>query len=228
MHFKSSNFTIRPMNVYISENLIDEVKFINYLGLTIQSNLKYNRHIDKVVGKVSRYGGCFFALKGILPLKVLRSLYFAFIYPHLTLHVLAWGEAQPSILHSLEVAQNKAVLNITGMTSASTSYSDLEILRFSNVYKLRLVLFIFKQLNNNGIFAPLVLQHNWSHSHDTRRGDSLRLPFSRNSVTHSFCLFQGLRLWNSIPSCFKCVTSLNRCKTSYQKYLQESQNGPAE
>ena len=220
IHFDNDQTSCCSADVAIGNSIIEEVFSIKYLGLTIQKDLKFNIHISNIVSSISRGTGILYSLKSIFSPFNLRQLYFAFIYPHLTLHILAWGGSRPVILNPLSIAQNKAVRNLNVSSSASVTYSSLNLLKFRDIYLLYLASFMFSQINEYGMFSDLIHSFAWSHTYNTRRVHEFRVPLDASSVGEGFFLSKGLRLWNSIPAELKNKPTLASFKRNYSKYLR--------
>ena len=56
---------------------------VTYIGITIDSGLKFNLHIKTLESKIARSIGVISKLKQVLPASELRVLYYSMIYPHL-------------------------------------------------------------------------------------------------------------------------------------------------
>ena len=152
----SLSYGIRS-NLKINNTDIEQVNNIKYLGLLLQNNLKFDMHIKSIIGKISRCNGTLFALRKTFDQKTLRNLYFAFVYSHLNFHILAWGSSANYLIESLSISQNKAVRNIYGSYRIRQHTSDLynnnNLLRFRDLYCLKLSLFMHKLINyNQGVF----------------------------------------------------------------------------
>ena len=85
-----------------------------YLGVTIDSLLKFDKHISSVKHKISRAVGIISKLRHFLPTNALLNVYYAFIHPHLLYGLPIWGLSFPSHLKKLTVLQNKAIKLIGG------------------------------------------------------------------------------------------------------------------
>lgn len=63
---------------------IEQVASFEYLGLTIQENLNWDVHLDKVISKISRISGVINRLGNNVNNKTLLSIYYAHVYSHLS------------------------------------------------------------------------------------------------------------------------------------------------
>ena len=64
-----------------------------FLGVFINDKLKFDIHIHKFCSKVSQSIGIMRRISHLVPLNVLRNLYYTLIYSRLTYAINAWGSA---------------------------------------------------------------------------------------------------------------------------------------
>ena len=141
MYFYSRHCEILE-EIRFNEEIIEWVVEYKYLGLTVSNKMCFSSHIQSVTSRVSRFSGIFFALNKVLPRTILMLLYFAFIVPHLTLHIEIWGAAPECHIKKLAVRQNKllrAILGIrleNGMPTVGTEemYRGLSVLTLKNLF----------------------------------------------------------------------------------------------
>ena len=70
-------------DIRINNLRIANVDYCKYLGLYIDQDLKSTIHIDQLCGKLQKLIGIFYRLRNKLPLTCLKTIYFAFVHPHL-------------------------------------------------------------------------------------------------------------------------------------------------
>ena len=78
-------------NISINGISLERVKDFNFLGLTINENLSWKPHEDKIANKISKYSGILSRLKHFLPLHILKTIYCSIIQSNLNYSLLAWG-----------------------------------------------------------------------------------------------------------------------------------------
>ena len=78
-------------NLYICDTSLEQVSTFKYLGLTIDSNLSFDSHINSVRSKLSQIAGASHRLGGLLPVDVAWTFYFSSAYPILTYMIVFWG-----------------------------------------------------------------------------------------------------------------------------------------
>ena len=93
----SPDIDIQFLNTSISAN--DQIK---YLGITIDSRLKFEEHIGIVAKKISRSLGVMCKLKNVLPPKALLVLYYSMIHPHVLYSITIWGNTYEKYLKKIE------------------------------------------------------------------------------------------------------------------------------
>ena len=112
MVFHASKKSVIYPELQINGNNIERVTQFNFLGLILESNLSWNKHINHISLKVSKAIGILYRLKSVYPLSVLLTLYNTLVLPYFNYGILTWG----SIIkedHHLHKLQKKAVRIIT-------------------------------------------------------------------------------------------------------------------
>ena len=62
-----------------------------HLGLTVDTNLNWKKHTEKVANRCSKKNGVLNRLKYVLPLCIKAMLYNTLILPHITYGIMVWG-----------------------------------------------------------------------------------------------------------------------------------------
>ena len=112
MVFHASKKSVIYPELQINGNNIERVTQFNFLGLILESNLSWNKHINHISLKVSKAIGILYRLKSVYPLSVLLTLYNTLVLPYFNYGILTWG----SIIkedHHLHKLQKKAIRIIT-------------------------------------------------------------------------------------------------------------------
>ena len=63
---------------------IERVDYFNFLGLQLNHNLNWNKHVNYVSLKVSKLSGILYKLRSEFPTYILKSIYNTLLLPHLT------------------------------------------------------------------------------------------------------------------------------------------------
>ena len=78
-------------DLQLNGNKIERVTQFNFLGLILQSNLSWNKHVNHISLKVSKTISILYRLKSVYPLKVLLTLYNTLMLPYFNYCILSWG-----------------------------------------------------------------------------------------------------------------------------------------
>ena len=209
---ESDRASIPP--VLISDKLISQCTSFNFLGVTIDDNLKFDQHVLHISKKISKSIGILSKLRIILPPFTLRSLYFSLVFPYLNYCNVVYGGAYACHLKPLEALQKRAIRIINSAPFYSHT-NDLflrsQILKLADIFKLNVAIFMFKNRNNLDFQVP--------HDHYTRSSLELVSNFQRLSLTQKSLFFVGPKLWNTIPAFVKQSPSTNIFKSRYKRYL---------
>ena len=80
--------------------VIDCVKEFKFLGCIVDPNLCWSAHTNFISKKIAQVIALLKCFLQIPPLYVKRKIYFAFIYPHLTLCLVTWGSVANKCAHT--------------------------------------------------------------------------------------------------------------------------------
>jgi hypothetical protein len=90
---------------------VQKVTSCKYLGVILDNELKWTEHIDSVCKKLFKLIGVFYKLRSKLPAVVLKSIYFAFVHPHILYGIEIYANTNPTYLSKL-VKLNNRILRI--------------------------------------------------------------------------------------------------------------------
>ena len=136
--------------------------------------------------------------KNILPYSILRKLYYALIQPHLTYGILAWGNADQSILRKTITLQKRAIRTIHKSTCNSHTnplFNTSQILKISYLYQSQIALFMYDYI------------HHKSYILGYKSNFAMRLP-----------LIAFPKIWNKwSPICSSCTS-----RSKFKKCIKAS------
>ena len=159
-------------------------------------------------------------------------LYFAFVLPHLTLHIEIWGAAPECHIKKLATRQNhllRAILNIRSVNGIPVigtvdMYRNSNILTLRNLFKLQLFKFMFLLLNGSlplfydMVLRPLLLPHNYSTRTRNFRHPLLTGEVGRRAIDHQMIL-----LHEETPAEYFNEMTLSKAKKHYKRFLLTKQ-----
>ncbi len=87
-------------------------------------------------------------------------------------------------------------------TPTKSLHKELNKLLVEDIYKLSVLKFIYKQLNNlpPNIFNQFYIENESIHSHNTRQSHGLHVINPTNKFCQRRIIYQGTFIWNSIPA----------------------------
>ena len=181
---KMNNKVLNPLQLNMDGKPIENIKEFNFLGLTINENLKWNNHIDNIAIKCSRINGLLNKLKNMLPIHINILLYNTLLLPHINYCILAWGNTSDRI----EKRQKRAVRLIT--VSKYNAHTSLNILKVKDIFKLQVYKLYYKYKHNR---LPTYLQtlpisaNNIIHGHNPRHNTDLHIQRTRHTFA-KYCI----------------------------------------
>ena len=91
MFFHMNNRSVSYPDLQINSSKIERITDFNFLGLVLQLNLSWNKHINHISLKISNAIGIMHTLKSVYPLSVLLTLYNTLVVPHFNYCIISWG-----------------------------------------------------------------------------------------------------------------------------------------
>lgn len=206
--------------VSINNHVIDRVEYAAFLGVILDENLRWDKHISHVRSKVSRAIGVFSKINKYFPERTLKMIYFAIVYPHFTYGIEVWGSASNVHLLPLIRLQKKIIRLMTSSyfrESSAPLFDRLGILNLKQLYIFHVIFFMFKFINN--LLPPLfddVFSLNTPGIHNTRILLPFRTPFFRLVTCRRCISYQGPYYYNLYFHLFDSSTS----KTVFKNNLK--------
>ena len=71
----------------------------------IDFTLSWHTHIENISKKMSRGIGLLYEIRPFVNIKMMKTLYYSLVYPHLLYDIEVWGSAGTSDINSLLVLQ---------------------------------------------------------------------------------------------------------------------------
>ena len=155
-HNQGKNINTNIPVIKIKDIFIDRVQNFNFLGVNLNENLNWNSHIDQISIKISRCLGIMYKLKNVLPIHILKILYYSLILPYLSYGILAWGASSARLrLFSLQKKAIRLITNSRFNAHTEPLFKALNLLKLEDIHKLCVLKFYFKYTHNE---LPAYLQ----------------------------------------------------------------------
>ncbi len=112
---------------------IYESNKIKYLGVILDSRLRWNHHINELTKKLNRVVGMIYKVRHDSTQKVLLSLYYSLFQSHLSYWISIWGTRNDGYISKLSVLQKKI---IRALTFSDFNAHSSPLLKAHNILKI--------------------------------------------------------------------------------------------
>lgn len=165
-----------------------------YLGVYIDSNLKWNSHVDFLCKKLRPMLYMFVTLKSILNINELRTLYFSLVQSHLSYCINSWGGVYSTTLKPLEILQKRILKIIYGYVlryPSSALFSECSIFSIRYLFYKAALIYMF----NNKPSHTLI-----EHSYNTRlnKESKVEVPMRKKNIGQRCYTYIGIKLYNML------------------------------
>ena len=215
------SFTLPNMQITIENEVIERVSHFSYLGLIIDEELKFNKHVDFVKSKVLPMTFAIKRIRHLINQKTANQIYFAHINSHLLYMNPIWNVAKNSIIETLAVAQRKCLRIILNKYSFSPNielYSEKFLpLKVMNEYNLLVLAFkIHHNLIRNNVETPRISE---VHNYGTRQRDHFYVQATATRFGLSNFFKRGLTAFNNLENRIKRIHNIGRFKRELKQFL---------
>lgn len=173
-----------------------------FLGVTVDSRLRFNEQISSLCCKLSKTVGIFYKLSFYLPKSSLIRLYYSLFYPYVIYCNLIWGGAYNVHLNILEMLQKKIIRIVTRsefLAHTDPLFYETKILKIADVHKFLLAIYVYKK------FSKFTFPN---HAYETRISVDPSLNYHRLTLSRQSLSYAGPNIWNNIPLHIKTSPSL--------------------
>ena len=139
---------------------IQRVNFCKYMGIYIDAELNWKIHIDHIFNKLIKFTGIFYKIRLNLSPVWMKSINYAFLYPHLLYGIEIYANTFDTYLDRY----NKILRIIESQPQRChvlDLYKRYNLLPLDQLYTQQLLMFVFKCLYNNYLVPPVF--HDFFH-----------------------------------------------------------------
>ena len=157
--------------LYIDAYKIKRVYFTKFLGVMLDENLTWKKHIELIESKMSKNIGILYKAKFLLNKTCLKNIYFSFIQSYLIYANIAWASTNQTKLKKIYSKQKHASRIIFQEDRYTHARPLMKTLNALNIYQINIfqtLVFMFKLKNN---MAPKVFQNQFKsiqHKYPTK------------------------------------------------------------
>ena len=197
-------------NIYLDGCKLTRVQDAKFLGITIDENMTWKKHIDNVCKVCSRNIGVLNKVKSFLPSHSLYKLYCTLLLPYFSYGLLLWGNANKESINKVFRLQKRAMRTISNSEYLSHTKPIFKSFNTLNIYHKETSIFMFKYKNDllPKSFENVFTTHRENHNYNTRNRDDFKLPLHKTANVFKI----GPKIWNDLPINIKTSLSLSQFK----------------
>lgn len=197
---------------------------MRYLGLIIDDNLTWRKHIEILSKDIARPVGVMHKLKYRLKESTLKLIYHSLIHSKLFYMINAWGSAKQLYKKQLYVLQNRALKSIHKLPiffSTSSLYGSVakDILPIESIYKKSLLTFV-QQCRFDAIHHTMTFETIQTRTTRATTNGRLKTPkvrterYGRESIRYRACTY-----FNNLPPAITRIRNIFIFKKQIRPYL---------
>jgi retron-type reverse transcriptase len=217
------------LHVHIHNKIIKRVESMKILGVMIDSNLKWDKHLSKITQSCNYSLSLLYPLRSVLSYSSRKLLISSLTLSHLHYVSSVWFNSSTTNRTAIDRISRRAakfVLNKDKYDSVSNELNcELKWLNCKNRLKFETLKLAFNMIHNSGpaYFLDYLCPNAFS-SHETRRGSyvlhnqNLMSCWGERSFRYS-----ASKLWFELPDNLKLCDSFVRFKSSLYLLLLTSQ-----
>ena len=159
---------------------IFESKKIKYLGVIMDTRLRWNHHINELIKKLNRTVGMIYKIRSDCTRKVLLSLYHSIFHSHLSYGISVWGNSSCNNISRVSILQKKMIRAVTFSDfhqHTAPLLKELNVLRVNDLFNYKTASLMW-DLDHNTLPNSLATLFTWRddiHNRNLRDNDKKKL-----------------------------------------------------
>ena len=213
------------VKIYIDNMLLERQNDTKFLGVILSSDLKWNKHVDTVVNKITKTIGIISKVRHFLPISITRTLYLTLVEPYINYCNLVWALPHSTVsLDKIYKIQKRycRIINFAHYRAHSEPlFQKLSILNIYQIYQTQLAIYMYQQTHNLLPHDHLkhFLTNSSIHTYNTRQKSNLHIEYTITTSRQNTARMLGPRLWNILPTEVKSAPVLPVFKRRLKKLL---------
>ena len=217
------------MNVILDSVSLERVESTKFLGIIIDENLTWKKHIDVISKTISRNVGMLTKMKHYVPGYILYSLYCTLVLPYINYGILIWGNTCKTYLDKIFKLQKWAIRTISHEHYRSHTgplFKKHNVLNVFDSFKLELGVFMYKHKTKllPQTFSNYFIKHNQIHRYSTRNSEDYSIQKATKMFSDRSIRVTGPSLWNSLDIKFKHCKTTKHFRNEFKSSLITTYN----
>ena len=211
------------LNLRLGPSLIEQVENHKMLGLTIDSHLTWNYHIEALIKRISKNIFFLTKLKKYTTTKNLKLFFDAHIMTHINYASTIHDGCSQDTFININAIHRKAVKHLINDPEQQTDdkLKTLGILPLKEQYKYNKIILMHKIYHEN---TPPYLDNLVRKAPGRYNSKNIILPLPRIDLYKNSLSFSGAALWNTLPNDLKNISSFNSFKKKLLTHLRNEPN----
>lgn len=206
----------KSKTVIVYFNRLTPEHHTTFLGTLIDNRLAWCEQIDIVCKKLNKAFYAILKMKENVDKGVIKIMYYALAYSHMSYNVMLWGRASKAI--RVFVAQKKIIrlmYNMKPRQSCREIFKKENILTFPSIFIYKCAVFSF--LN-----PDLFEQNKTYHTYNTRSCTDFRITLHSTSQFERSPSYSCIKIFNCLPVEIKNTNSVYTFKKKLKLYLLQN------
>jgi hypothetical protein len=222
MHIGGKNEKFEYKLCRDSANAIEETLEEKDLGVIVEPDLSFRKHISTAVNKANKIVGVIKRTFDYRENDIINKLYCSLVRPHLEYANSVWAPYLRKDINSIENVQRRATKIIPGLADLPYESRLTSLRLFSLAYRRRRgdMIRVYKMLHGlEKISSDIFTLAN----SDKTRGHSLKLTksSSKRNVRHHFFASRIINDWNGLPESIVSANSVNIFKYKLDSHWKD-------
>ena len=221
----TNKIVVNRPQLFIGTDPIKEVDSFKYLGIHVDTRLKFHAQINHLKGKLSQLCGVSFRLSKFLDFQSAKNMYNSCIYSVLSYCIGVWGGVSQctSRCDGISRIHKKIVKNLFSkfFINCRCIFRETRILKIDDIYKLTAATYMYSILKHNKyptLRSSLDMSYP-SHNYHTRNNTDMLLPYPRVEAIRMNFRYQFVKVWRRIPEYIKCQRTCASFKNALTDYF---------
>ena len=210
---KKSNFIIfnntkseKSIEIKLKGTTLQQVTETNYLGLHMNSNLRWDTHINNIIKKNSGTIAAVRRMKSLIPTCLKPNIYNAIYTSKVNYLINIWGNTTCYNINKLQRQQNKILKilhNLPTLTSTLEVHQKTNEITIQQRIEVNNLLLLYK-IQNNQIKTDLKFTHSTNiHNHGTRNHSHIRTHGYKTKRYSLALTTDAVNRYNKLPNNIK-------------------------
>ena len=203
---------------------ISRERVVKFLGLFLDENLHFDRHVKHVCGKLSKNIYMLRNVMHLIPKWALRTLYFSYIQNNFTYGISIWGPLiSKSNLKRIRTLQKKALRTIDHAKYNACTVGlckKMKILLIDDIIDMELSKISYKYVRNS-LPKPvknLFQANDYHHGYMTRHRQNPRIQKHSGSTFNKSFLCRAPSIWSSLRPNLRNKNSIACFSKAYKTF----------